>query len=244
MIAPVSAVSPTITLGATLGTMLSTAAETSGKDADGGEAAEETGARNDEEDAMSKKSPRMGGGVTRLFGRGPCHAPIRGHLERRTPNREEHAPRCGDPTGGELFGKTTFSISPWTSTDLQQEPDIPEVEEDRHDLSQNLEAGVGNPISFQKLATVSASDSFFLPGTIVQPSSSSPSGACCATRKGIASLSLLETHPSEARGENRDPLDPAAGDPSLDGSDDRHGAKVRRRRRVCMFVYLLPPTQN
>jgi hypothetical protein len=92
--------------------MLSTAAETSGKDADGGEAAEETGARNDKEDAMSKKSPRMGGGVTRLFGRGPRHAPIRGHLERRTPDGEEHAPRRGNPTGGELVGETTFSIFP------------------------------------------------------------------------------------------------------------------------------------
>jgi hypothetical protein len=112
MITPVSADPPTITLGVSPGTMLSTAAEPSGEDADGGEAVEETGARNDEEDTMLKKSPRMGGGVTRLLGRGPRHAPIRGHLERRTPDGEEHAPRHGDPTCGELVGETSLSIFP------------------------------------------------------------------------------------------------------------------------------------
>jgi hypothetical protein len=213
---------------ATPGFKLDAAAETSGEDTDGGEAAEVTGAQTDEEDAKSKKSPRMGGSITRRFGSGPRHAPIRGHLERRTPDGEEHAPRRGDPTGGVFVGETTFSNTPWTFTDLQ-EPDKPEVEEDRRDLSQYLDAGVGNPISFQKSATDSASDFFFLPDTVVQPSSSSPSRACCATRKGIASSSQPETPPSESSGENRDP---AAGDPSLDGSDDRHRAKVRRRRRV------------
>jgi hypothetical protein len=102
-----------------------------------------------------KNCPKTGGGVMRLGGMGPRHDPARGGFDSRRPPAN-----CAD--GWILVH--AGDAAPWPSTpwspsardgSTEATPDRAAAEPWR---SQNLDAGVGYPTSFQNSCTSSASD--------------------------------------------------------------------------------------
>jgi hypothetical protein len=182
---------------------------------------------------LSRKSPRIGGGVTRRLGRGPRHEPTLGLRDRRTPDGEHAPPR------GEHAVDPRFSAASKASTDLQPEDNVPEA--GRRERSQNLDADVGKPISHQKSSTASAPDLPLRPATGVQPSSSSPSKALRATLNGMPVSSASDAPESDSRDRNREPSPPRPGENPSETAGIRRGAKVRRRRRDAAAIASAPP---
>jgi hypothetical protein len=75
--------------------------------------------------ALSRKSPRIGGGITRRLGRGPRHEPTLGPQASRRPNGDEDDPLRDEPAGGEHAGDPLFTTASETPIDLQPDEDPP-----------------------------------------------------------------------------------------------------------------------